>query len=156
MQKYSGQGLTAGEYNVLKEQKLQEWRAKDIQILDIRNEIKDVEIETEYVNLEIAQVGLEIAQVNRESRLVDLEVANINLEAHTLDIDIANERLLQKQDELTFEQFQTNIKRENYLVQANTQVTQLEMAVQQLDELLDLGQLQHRTFTPALNTVSFS
>ncbi|MFY7886887.1 MAG: hypothetical protein ACOVOV_18790 [Dolichospermum sp.] len=76
---YSGQGVTAGEYEILKEEKLQTWRAIDLEILDIRNDIKTVELNTELVNLESAEIGLEIAEVNRDMRFVDLEVAQINL-----------------------------------------------------------------------------
>lgn len=153
---YSGQGVTAGEYEILKEEKLQTWRAIDLEILDIRNDIKTVELNTELVNLESAEIGLEIAEVNRDMRFVDLEVAQINLQAHEIDIDIAQERLTQKQDEYSFEQFQTGIKRENYIVQANTAIAQLEMATQQLEELLDSGQSKHVEYSPQLDQLSFS
>ena len=148
---YTGNGLTEGQYQVAREQRLQQWRAKDIQVLDIRNLIKDEEIRTEEINLEAAKIGTQIAEVNRQIRGVDLEVVQINLEAHKIDVPIAQERLTQKQDELTFERFQTDIKRENYLVQGKTAIAQLEMASQKLEELMDLGQISHAQFNPDLS-----
>lgn len=153
---YSGQGVTKGEYEILKEEKLQTYRAIDLEILDIKNDTKLVEKDTALVGLETAEVRLDIAGVNRDMALVDLEVAEINLETHQIDVDIALERHQQKEDEFVFEQFQTGIKRANYVVQGNMAVAQLEAAAQELDELLDLNQLKYVDYNPQLDQLPFS
>lgn len=147
---FAGQGVTKGEHELLKEEKQQTWRALDLEILDIKNDTKAVERDVALVNYDSALIGLEIAEIGRQTKEVDLHVAEVNLEAHTLDIDIAQERLTQKQDELSFETFQTRIKRQSYIVQANSAIAQLEAASQELGELLDLNQLKFSDYQPQL------
>lgn len=149
-------GLTKGEHAILKEERQQQFRSIDIEIEDIKVEQKMVERDVAIVGLESSEIGLEIAEAGRDMRLIDLQISNIDLQSHEIGINTAQERLTQAQDSYSYEKFNTQIKREQYAIQANRSVAELEAASQELDEFLDLKQLQHVDYNPDLNQLGFS
>ena len=142
------QGVTANQFNLLREKRLQTNRGLQLKVLDLKNEALGWNVKTEEVNVKKAKVGYKIANVELASANVDLKVAGINLETHKLQLPIAQERYKQGQIELAQEKFKTGADKAEAVMYVKTRLEKLEQLRQDLIGMQQLNRFSHENFQP--------
>lgn len=124
-------GLTKHEFEIQKETIEQSIRQTDISILEVKQQIKEQNLEATQWDLETAREGVRKSKLGYESA----KVGN----------DISEQKLTQLEDQLAFEKAMVVINRNSLAVQGQSALLALQQAQTELENNSQLFELKYRT-----------
>lgn len=124
-------GLTKHEFEINKEGIEQQIRQTDISILEVKQQIKEQNLEAVQWDLETAKEGVRKSKLGYESA----KVGN----------DISEQKLTQLEDQLAYEKAMVFLNKQSLLVQGKTALLALQQAQTELENNSELFELKYRT-----------
>ncbi|HLO49264.1 MAG TPA: hypothetical protein VK211_12680 [Kamptonema sp.] len=123
-------GLTKHEFEIQKETIEQSIRQTDISILEVKQQIKEQNLEAANWDLETAKEGVRKSKLGYESA----KVGN----------DISEQKLTQLEDQLAYEKAMVYLNKQSLLVQGKSALLSLQQAQTELENNSQLFELKYR------------